>query len=267
MVNLRLKVKTKIPITASCISPDVFYGKSKKEIKKLEVFYGNKQKSLGELFEISGEDSDIVMEGDFSRVKQIGSKMTCGKILIKGDCGMHLGSYMKGGEILVEGNVSDWCGAEMRGGFIRIKGNAGNLLGAAYRGSKWGMNRGTIIVEGNALNEVGIWMKRGIIVVLGDVGNFAGAHMKGGTIISYGKIGERVGAEMNRGTIIAFKKPELLPTFKYDCTYNPSFLRFFLKELSEYGIPVKREHITGLYERYNGDFTELSKGEVLVFGG
>jgi formylmethanofuran dehydrogenase subunit C len=257
-------------VEAECISPDLFSGKSLEQVKNLEVLVGNKRKRIGDVFEVSegpegGEE--IVLEGDLSRVKHVGATMSFGKIVVKGNIGMHLGRQMKGGEIIVHGNTGDWAGAEMKGGTIRIEGNAGNLLGAAYRGSKLGMNRGMIVVEGSAGHEVGELMKRGIIAVVGDIASFAGAHMKGGTILGFGKIGGRAGAEMDRGTIIAFNPLELLPTFEYDSTYNPTFLRIFLRELRKHDLPIKETHITGMYNRYSGDLAGLGKGEIIVWGG
>jgi formylmethanofuran dehydrogenase subunit C len=269
-VILSLKVVPKVPVEAECISPDLFSGKSLEQVKNLEVLVGNKRKRLGDVFEVSEGpegDGEIVIEGDLSRVKHVGAAMSFGKVVVKGDVGMHLGRQMKGGKIIVHGNAGDWTGAEMRGGVIRIKGNAGNLLGAAYRGSKLGMNRGMIVVEGNAGHEVGELMKRGIIAVVGDVASFAGAHMKGGTILCFGKIGGRAGAEMDRGTIIAFNELELLPTFRYDSTYNPTFLRALLRELRKYDLPVRQEHIERAYDRYSGDLAGLGKGEIFVWRG
>jgi formylmethanofuran dehydrogenase subunit C len=266
---LKLKAPTKIPVEAECISPDVFAGKSAAEIGDLKITYGNKEKRLADLFEISGREGEeeIVVEGDVSNVKRIGVGMKSGRITIKGDIGMHLGSEMDGGEIMVHGDAGDWVGAEMRGGSIRVKGNVGNLIGAAYRGSKSGMKGGIIVVEGNSGHEVGELMRRGTIVTLGEMGTFAGAHMKGGTILCFGRMRERAGAGMNRGTIVAFNPLELLPTFRFDSTYNPTFLRFCLKELRKYDLPIKDEHISGSYDRYSGDITELGKGEILVWRG
>lgn len=44
-------------------------------------------------------------------------------------------------------------------------------------------------------------------------------------------------------------------------------MRFYLKELKKYDLPIKDEHIDGLYDRYSGDITELGKGEILVWKG
>lgn len=267
---LRPKFTTKIPIEAECITPDSFSGKSAQEIGNLRIFVGNKQKMLGEVFDIAGgpgSDDEIVVEGDVSNVKHIGAEMSFGKLTIRGDVGMHLGRGMKGGEIVVHGGVGDWAGAEMREGVMMIKGDVGNFLGAAYRGSKSGMRGGTIVVSGDAGHEIGEFMRRGVIAVAGNISSFAGAHMKGGTILCFGKMGERAGGEMDRGTIVAFKEIERLPTFRYELTYNPIFLRVFLKKLMGYGLPIKQEHISGMYDRYRGDLAALGKGEILVWRG
>lgn len=265
-VTLILKEKSNIPIEADAIRPDIFADKSSQEIEALPLYHGNKERKLGEIFEVRGERSDrIRIIGDLSHIKKIGYGMRGGRIAIEGNVGMHLGATMGGGEIVVEGNASDWLGAEMRGGLIRVKGDAGNLIGAAYRGSKRGMNRGTIIVEGNAGDGVGELMRRGLIVILGDARDFVGVRMIAGSIIVFGKIGERPGAGMKRGTIVTFQEPRLLPTFRYDCTYSPAFLRVYLRALRGYGLEIREDYITGSYKRYNGDISELGKGEILIY--
>jgi formylmethanofuran dehydrogenase subunit C len=269
-VLLRPTITTTIPVVADCISPDTFSGKSKDTIKTLPVYYGNKEKSLGDLFKVTDDGTDtITISGSVPTVKHIGKGMTSGRIVIQGDAGMHLGAMMKGGTIEVEGNVSDWAGAEMRGGEIIVHGNAGNCLGAAYRGSKSGMNRGLIVVKGNTGSETGGLMKKGIIVVEGSTGEFTGVGMRGGTIFCYGSLGMRPGSLMERGSIVVYTPPSLLPTFTQNATYNPIWLRVFLLDLKKtpYDIPVKQEHVDGLYTRYNGDISELGKGEIFVFKG
>lgn len=266
-VTLRLKEATTIPIEADSICPDHFIGRSQAEIEALPAFYGRRKVTLGDLFTVEGEDSDqILVEGDLRHVKKIGQRMTRGRIIVRGDVGLHLGAYMRGGEILVEGNAGDWAGAHMQGGRIWIKGNAGHLIGAAYRGEKRGMNRGVIVVEGDAGQEIGAQMRRGLIVVLGAVGDFAGAKMIAGSIFVFGRLGARVGAGMKRGTIVAFGDDgELLPTFRCECRYQPVFLRYYLLRLREWGLSVADEYLGGTYRRYHGDITALGKGEVLIY--
>ena len=95
----------------------------------MPAFYGRRKVTLGDLFEIVGDRSDrVVVEGDLRHVKKIGLRMSHGRVLVRGNAGLHLGAYMQGGEIVVEGNASDWAGAQIQGGFIRIKGNAGHRV-------------------------------------------------------------------------------------------------------------------------------------------
>jgi len=64
----------------------------------------------------------------------------------------------------------------------------------------------------------------------------------------------RTGAGMKRGTIVVFgAKPQLLPTFRYDCVYRPAFLRIFLRQLQAWGVAVAEAQIHGSYESNSGD--------------
>jgi len=269
MINLTLKSDTNIPIFAGCISPDVFSGKEIEEISELKIFHGNKEKKISDLFDVSGDASgsdgkEITINGNVKIVRNIGEGMTCGRITINGDAGMHLGAKMSGGEIIVNGDADDWVGAEMLGGFIKINGNAGNFVGASYQGSSNGMDGGIILINGNAGNKVGKCMKLGVIVVKGDAGDFIGTYMSGGTIVCFGKIGKRAGAVMRDGTIIAMHNLDLLPTFMFDSLSNPVFLRSFFIELKKY-TEIPDESIDGLYRKYSGDFADKPGGEIFVF--
>lgn len=245
-------------LEAEGISPDVFSGKTVEDIKGLKVWKGNKQLTIDDYFEISGELGDtakeikIVLEGDLSKIKHIGEGMTAGEILIKGNAGMHTAAKMKGGKITVEGNVDDWTGVEMKGGVLTILGNARNYLGAAYRGASVGMQGGTIEVEGDCGTEAGEWMKKGIITIKGKVGSFAGIHMQGGLIILHNLVAERVGAEMKKGKIIIHGKvEELLPSFKFD------------GEAASAVIDEEKE-IEGPFLKFIGDIAEKGKGEIYL---
>ena len=266
MTILKLNIQSNYPLEVEAITPDNFAGKSAAEIADLPVLFGNETGKMGDFFAVSGDGSEqISLEGDLSHVKYIGAGMSRGKIIIHGNVGMHLGSRMQGGEIVVHGNAGDWAGAEMTGGAIRIEGNAGHGLGGAYRGSRHGMNRGFIWVGGNTGNETGALMRRGLIVVEGRTGDFTGAFMLAGTVINFGGLGARPGAAMKYGTLVTYQAPELLPTFHYDCVYQPGFLRLILNDLRRRGIAVADELIAGYYRRYSGDFTSLGKGEILVY--
>lgn len=258
------EIPTNIPLEAESISPDLFVERSQAEIEAMPVALGNETHRLGDFFRVEGERSDeIVIEGCAGRVKWIGSGMTRGRVTVRGDVGMHAGSYMRGGEILVEGNADDFLGVEMEGGLIRVKGNARHRVGAAYRGSKYGMQGGIIIVGGNVGHEVGAYMRRGLIVIKGNAEDFLGAMMTNGTICLFGQAGIRTGGGMQKGTIVCLRPIDLLPTFAYDCSYAPVFLKILFKGLKQLGIepPVSAN---GLVRRYHGDLADVGKGEILI---
>ena len=266
MTTLTIKFQPRVPVEADVITPDNFRGKSEAAIAALPIMHGNERVPLGDFFQVNGDGSaEIILNGDLSRVKNIGAGMGLGSITVNGDAGMHLGSGMHGGEINALGNEGDWAGAEMTGGKIHVRGNAGHGLGGAYRGSRYGMNRGLIIVEGGAGNEVGAAMRRGLIVVKRDVGDFAGAFMVAGSIIVFGKLGIRAGAGSLRGTIVTFQPAELLPTYRYDCSYTPDFLNLVFRDVRSNGVAVPSDCAGGFFRRYSGDFNRLGKGEILVY--
>lgn len=68
---------------------------------------------------------------------------------------------------------------------------------------------------------------------------------------------------MRRGTIALLgETPELLPTFRYACAYEPVMLRLLLRELE-----LEREldcTIDTQVSLFNGDLLEGGRGEVLV---
>jgi formylmethanofuran dehydrogenase subunit C len=267
MLRLTYISTTTIPVEAECITPNALAGKTLAEIAALPVQHGNAPAPLGDFFRVEGDASDeqIVIQGDCSRVKLVGTGMTSGRLIIEGNIGMHVGAEMRGGSIDVKGSAGNWAGAEMRGGAIRVRGDAGHLIGAGYRGSRLGMRGGVILVDGNAGNEVGGGMRRGLIAIRGNVADFAGVSMIAGTLLLFGKCGFRTGAGMKRGTVAVFgEKPQLLPTFRFDCVYQPAFLRIYLRYLRDAGFPVAAEFMARSYRRFNGDLVALGKGEILV---
>ncbi|MGF1581502.1 MAG: formylmethanofuran dehydrogenase subunit C [Gemmataceae bacterium] len=266
MLRLRCITDTTIPIEAECLTPDFLAGKSNDEIANLPVFHGNREEKLGEFFAIEGDcnDGDLVLEGDCSRVKLVGAGMATGRLTIDGDVGMHLGAEMTGGEIRVHGNAGDWVGAEMRGGRIHVHGNAGHLVGGAYRGSRRGMRGGVLLIDGNAGNEIGGVMRRGLIAIGGNTGDFTGVSMIAGSVFVFGRPGIRTGAGMKRGSIVAFAEElPLLPTFRYDCEYFPTFVRIYLHQLIDWGFAQAEPHLGACFRRFSGDIVSLGQGEIL----
>jgi formylmethanofuran dehydrogenase subunit C len=260
-----LKERLETPLEVEGFSPDVLCSLTNAEILALPVHSGNKQRRLGDFFEVEGEKStSLDLHGDLALVKWIGKGMTQGSITVHGNAGMHLGSAMRGGAIFVDGNAADWLGAEMTGGLIHVAGTAGGQVGAAYRGSTAGMRGGEILIHGDAGIEVGMRMLRGLITVRGRVGDFAGLQMKGGTLFLIGGAGIRSGAWMARGTIVSHRPLNLLPTFLYACTYEPTFLRVYASHLESRGVAAAELGMGGSYRRFTGDTCWLGKGEILV---
>lgn len=265
-MKLSLHTQPQVPLEAETLSPDAFMGLTEIEVAALPVYHGNELVSLGDFFTITDQDDKelVEVEGDLSRVKLLGYRMTRGRLIINGDVGAHLGADMSGGEITLNGHAADWVGREMSGGRIIIHGNAGHMVGCAVRGSASGMQGGEIIIHGNALNEVGNGMRRGLIVIGGDSGDFTGVNMLAGTIIVLGTLGQRPGASMKRGSIISMNKVELLPTFSYNTLFQPTYLRQYFIYLRKLGLSVSDACINGSYERWSGDSIELNKGEILL---
>jgi formylmethanofuran dehydrogenase subunit C len=266
MLRLTYRGTTTVPVEAECLTPDHLAGKSAAEVAALPVQHGNAPAPLGEFFRVEGDaDGDILIEGDCARVKWVGAGMTTGRITVRGNVGMHLGAEMRGGEIHAHGSAGDWVGAEMRGGRIHVRGSAGHMVGGAYRGSRRGMRGGAILVAGAAGNEIGGTMRRGLIAIGGQSGDFPGVSMIAGSILLFGAPGIRLGAGMKRGTIAVFGgAPAMLPSFRYACTYRPTFLAVYLRQLRAWGFPVRDEHLAAAVHRHCGDLIELGKGEILV---
>ena len=256
-VTLSLKKELKGPVFAECVSPDVLAGKSQEEIAQLQVWEGNRQRALTDLFEMEGESGDkpkevtIRMSGDLSKVRRIGACMTDGEIIVQGDIGMHTGEEMKGGTIVVQGNAGSWTGSAMRGGTIEVKGSAGAYIGGPYRGSAEGMRGGTIVIHGNAGVEVGCHMRKGLIRVHGEVDQFVGIRMKDGAIVVQGKAGDRAGAFMTGGKIVL-------------CNYVPSVLPTFAIDGLKNKVRIEEEEILKPFYVFVGDLTERGNGKLYV---
>lgn len=268
-LTIALHTPSSIPLEVDSIRMENVRAQSVDAVRATLIQRGNQQVSLGEFFSINGSASDdetMVWQGDLSKVKLIGTGLASGKILVEGNVGMHLGAEMRGGEITVRGNAADWLGAELHGGRIRVHGNAGHMVGAVYRGGHKGMTGGEILIDGSTGNEMGNTMRRGLIVVGGPCGDFAGVNMIAGSVLVFGEPGIRCGAGMKRGTVglLGTSTPDILPTFKYACTYQPTFLRVYLKYLSQLGFPVPADALHASYKRYCGDLLEVGKGELLT---
>ncbi len=203
------------------ITPDAFAGKSPAEIAALEAREGKTYVEIGDYFDVTGTsgataaETDILIDGDCSRVKYIGNKMTAGSITINGNADMYVGGWMKGGSIHVKGNVDSFCGIAMEGGDIQIDGNAQNYVGCAYRGDWRGMRGGTIHINGSAGNDIGTFMLGGTIIIEKNAFIHVSTHAEGGTVVIKGDVQGRVGGQMVKGDIYVLGKiRDMLPGFK-----------------------------------------------------
>lgn len=260
-----------VPLEAECLRPDTLSALDTNTIAKLNVWHGKQKAELGEFFSVHGSASDgtIVLKGDCSRVKLVGSGMTAGTLRIEGPIGMHTGTSMRGGTIRVEGDADDWLGAEMHGGTIVVTGNTGHHVGAAYRGALRGMRGGEIIIAGSTGDELASTMRRGLIVVGGDTGVFPGINLLAGTVVVLGKPGIRPGAAMRRGSLLfPHHRPELLPTFRGAGPLDSVFPSLYFRHVQE----LAKRHNLGqalnlkpwpALVRHSGDLVTLGKGEIL----
>jgi formylmethanofuran dehydrogenase subunit C len=265
---LRIVETSKIPVDLDGLTPDRIAEMTSADVGNMVVWHGNAPTRLGELFSLEGhpQDGKLRIEGDGSSLKYVGAGMKSGRIEIAGNAGMHLGAGMSGGEIVVEGDASDWAGAEMHNGKIHIRGNAGDFAGGAYAGSLVGMRGGVLMIEGRAGRELGRNMRRGLIAIGSDAGEFVGPSIIAGSIFIFGACGGRPGAGMRRGTIVVFgSRPQPLPTFRFACTYHPTFMNMYLKRLRSWGFSIAEKFFEGAFSRYSGDHLETGKGELLYW--
>ena len=275
-VTLRLKESSSIPIVVESIVPEKIADRSISQIAQLIIRHGNRQTTLGSLFDIDSCEGgqDLVWEGDLKSVHWIGAGMQQGTLVVKGNAGRHLGSQMSGGSIRVEGDVDDYAGCEMTGGAIRILGNAADWLGAAYPGTSFGVNRGQILVEGNAGMGVAMAMRRGTICIGGDAGQLAGWNMRAGTLMIGGWAGRMLGKGMIRGTIVlgggAQTAPHrdivpdnLPPTFTLGSIIDSTTTRMLTRWFNEQELPTKLDEATS-FRLHHGDHLRGGRGEVLL---
>lgn len=220
-VTLTVKKVPDLYLECENVNPDVFAGKTAEQISKLSGFQGKEISTLGEYFTIAGNggatatDTKIVINGDCTKMKYIGAKMTAGEVVVNSACDMYTGSWMKGGKLTVNGDVHSFCALAMAGGEFTINGNAGNYLGAAYRGDWRGMSGGVLRVKGNAGSDVASFMTGGEMIIEGDVDIHLGTHMEGGKIILKGNANRRVGGQLVKGEIYVFGKINvMLPGYK-----------------------------------------------------
>jgi formylmethanofuran dehydrogenase subunit C len=267
-LKLLFKGDAEVPLEVEGITPDAVCDKSLAEIEKIDIFHGNQKLPLAEFFSVEGDPGSLRHEwfGQLTGVHWIGAGMKEGSILIASDGGRHIGSEMQGGQITVQGDAGDWVGAEMKAGRIQVHGRAGHLIGAAYRGSACGMSGGEILIHGDVGNEIGHTMRRGLLAIGGNCGDLVGFNMLAGTILVWGESGIRHGAGMRRGTIgfMGEHHPNLLPSFRHGCRFQPPMMNLLLARLAKYECPIPEETWQSNFDLFHGDMIEGGRGEMLL---
>jgi formylmethanofuran dehydrogenase subunit C len=216
------------------------------ELARRPVRVNGRAGFLGDLFDLSGQTAGrIRFEGDLRRADRLAAGLT-------------------EGQVMVDGDVGDETGLGMGGGSILVRGSAGARAGAAAADTRRGMTGGELVILKNAGPEAGARMRRGLLAIGGRAAAHAGATMLAGTIVIAGKAEPGAGLWSKRGSLVALGSVPIPPTYRYACTYQPTFLRLALTRLREtYGFPIKPRHLTGTYRRYSGDLADLGRGEIL----
>jgi formylmethanofuran dehydrogenase subunit C len=235
------------------------------EIAALPVHVGRHAAQLGDLFDVrGGRSSRVRVAGDLTHVDGLASRTSGGEMIVEGAVGDRVGAGMSSGWVDIRGDAGDDAGVAMSGGALRIVGNAGSRVGAAAPGASKGMSGGELIVNGNAGDEVAARVRRGLVVVAGDVGSNAGRAIIAGTLLAFGRVGHAPGHGSKRGSIVALGAIAVPDTYRYACTYQPTYLRMLFTYLRRrYGLAVEDEAFSGQYRRYCGDLGGAGKGEIL----
>jgi formylmethanofuran dehydrogenase subunit C len=250
-VTLTLTLRSVPParVAAAPLLPERLRGLGVSEVAAVEVRCGGEMAAVGDLFDVAGSgDEQLVFAGDLSRFDGVGTRMSSGEIVVRGD-------------------VGGWAGSEMSGGVLRIFGDAGARLGAAYPGARVGMTGGEIVLTGAAGEEAGAGMRRGLIAVGGQTGGGAGLRMLAGTVIALGGIGPEAGLGNKRGSLVSGRGVELLPSYSFAARFHPPALGLQLRRARELGLAVDDALLRGPWARWSGDRTELTRGEILIFDG
>lgn len=263
---LRTREPIRWPVEASGLAPG--FGTDPAAVARKTIRLGNADVALGDLWDVSGDGSDGILEieGDAGMLRGLGTGMTSGHLIVRGDVGPDLGCDLNGGRIDVFGSAGSGVGRSIRDGTIHVRGSVGDEAGAAWDGERRGMRGGLLLIEGDAGNDVGLALRRGTIAILGRCGGSPGRGMIAGTILAFGSCGPGAGQGMRRGSIVlgSGTPPDLLPTFRRAYRDRPPWLAVWLKTLAADGVPIPESVANREWERYNGDLAADGQGEILV---
>lgn len=258
---LALKQEPDQRLDLSPLVPHMLDGKSTGEIAAIELQTTREKRTVGEIFNISGEGvAAIHFEGGSARFDNLGAGLKSGEIVVAGDVGHAAAHGMSGGRMTVKGAAGPFAGTGLSGGRLEIIGDAGDFLAAPLDGEMEGASGGLIIVRGSAGNRTGDRLRRGTIVVEGAVGDYAGSRIIAGTLIALGGAGLLPGYLMRRGTIILGSAPRLAPTF-VDCGAHNLVFMSVLSRLLRPDSRGAADLLAKKLRRFGGDTAVLGKGE------
>jgi len=270
MSGLTFTLRSEPPqrLDLSALTPQKLAGLSNAEIEKIDLASGRHAASVGDHFDVSGNDPEaITFEGGSARLDRIGMEMNGGSIRVIGDAGACLGRRMSAGSIIIEGSVGPFAASQMLDGRVEITGDAGDFAGGPLAGEMRGMCGGTLIIRGRAGDRLGDRMRRGLVAVLGGCGDYAGSRMIAGTIVVAGEAGQMPGYLMRRGSILLDRMPQALsPSFLQSGPWFSAFASLLERHLTSEAI-VDYSFLGEGPMRYVGDNAVLGKGEVIIAAG
>jgi formylmethanofuran dehydrogenase subunit C len=294
LLTLTLRAKLPRHLDIDAMAPDRLAGRSAAEIAALPAWLplgdradattvsasgsGRRTRgpALGDFFAVTGggvpaghaAGATVRIAGDLRNCDALGARLSGGSLIIDGDVGRDLGRGMTGGSIEVHGSAGDGVGRAMAGGTVSVSGRAGDSIGGPLPGGSRGMTGGEIVVRGDAGRDAGVCARRGLVVIGGDADSGAGRAMIAGTVVVMGRAAGPVGLWNKRGTVVALAGARIPETYRYACTYRPSFLRLLYGHLQRtWHLSIHDRFVTGRYARHCGDLSELGRGEVLTWVG
>lgn len=255
-ITFNQKKTSPISLEFDELIPDEIYGWEKVDFDKYMVPIGNSRFPLADYFDVevdgkaeSPAEVSMIIDGDASRIKYIGAKMSAGEILVKGDADLHCGAEMSGGKITVDGDAESYAGREMTGGELTIMGSTKEFCGASYIGDWRGMSAGKISIHGNAGKQLGECLSGGEIYVKGGCDILAGIHMTKGFIQIDGDVTRWPGGQMKNGDILINGELGRL-------------LEGFTQEEIVTDPEIDGRNFTGKYIKYIGDIALNGKGRL-----
>lgn len=267
MSAMTFSLRPGVPFTVDCslLTPERLAGRSRQEIEHLALASGSREASVGDLFQVGGDDTQSITFTGNGRLAGVGSGMKQGTIVVEGDAGDYAGDAMSGGRLVVSGSAGAFAGSGMSGGRLEIAKDAGAFLGGARPGERRGMRGGLITVAGSAGDRVADRMRRGLIVVNGNVGSYCASRMIAGTVVVRGAVGAAPGFGMKRGTLLLDHQPQtLLATFQDSGTFDWLWLTLLERHLKKEPAASAVVPLVTRRRRYCGDLAEGGGGEILI---